>query len=217
MTSQPGVDRNAIGAGGAGALGVQNAVETARRHPSQLKSLVLLSGETTRPGLEFLHQASQLPELFVVDDRDEYPPTQEAMQLLYASASCPSKKLIHYAAVEKAPWLWYEPFDIGKVPPTGRHGTDLFESHFELPGIIVQWFATTLLKTPGVAPPDGVAAGPLLVDVELNNAVARAERDLVEARKIDPQAQIRPEISMSIIAQDYQRIGDLTSALAALN
>lgn len=81
-----------------------------------MKSLALLSGETVRPGLEFLHQASQLPELFVTDDNDEYPPTQEAMRLLYASASSPGKKLIHYAAAEKAPWLWYEPFDIGRVP-----------------------------------------------------------------------------------------------------
>jgi len=82
LASQPAVNRDVIGAGGAGVLGVENAVELARRHSTQVKSVSLLSGETARPGLEFLHQASELPELFVTDDNDEYPPTQEAMQLL---------------------------------------------------------------------------------------------------------------------------------------
>jgi tetratricopeptide (TPR) repeat protein len=214
LVSQPGVNRDVIGAGGAGVLGVENAVEIARRHATRVKSLALLSGETVRPGLEFLHQASQLPELFVTDDNDEYPPTQEAMQLLYASASSPGKKLIHYAAAEKAPWLWYEPFDIGKVPAKGSHGTDMFQVHPELPGIIVHWFVTTLLKTPGHAPADALAAAPLLADVEFNNDAARAEQQLIEARKKDPRAQLWPEISMSIIAQDYQRTGDLKSAIA---
>ena len=214
LVSQPGVNRDVIGAGGAGVQGVENAVEMARRHSTQVKSLALLSGETVRPGLEFLHQASQLPELFVTDDNDEYPPTQEAMQLLYASASNPGKKLIHYAAAEEAPWLWYEPFDIGKVPAKGGHGTDMFQVHPELPGIIVHWFVTTLLKTPGHAPADPLAAAPLLADVEFNNGAARAEQQLIEARKKDPRAQLWPEISMSIIAQDYQRAADLKSAIA---
>ncbi|HEX7960340.1 MAG TPA: alpha/beta hydrolase [Terriglobales bacterium] len=213
LVSQPEVNRDVIGAGGAGVVGVENTVEVARRHSTQMKSLALLSGETGRPGLDFLHQASQLPELFVTDDNDEYPPTQEAMQLLYTSASCPGKKLIHYAAAEEAPWLWYEPFDIGKVPAKGAHGTDMFQTHPELPGIIVHWFKTTLLKTPGHAPTDAVAAGPLLDDVQFNNGAARAEQQLIDARKKDPQAQLWPEISMSIVAQDYQRAGDLKNAI----
>ena len=214
LLSQPEVNRDAIGVGGAGVIGVENAVEFARHHPTMVKSLVLLSGETARPGLEFLHQAAQVPELFVTDDNDEYPPTQEAMQLLYASASSPSKKLIHYVAAEEAPWLWYEPFDIGKVPAKGGHGTDMFQTHPELPGIIVHWFETTLRKTPGYAPADPVAAAPLLADVEFDSGAARAERQLSEARKKDPRAQLWPEISMSIIAQDYQRAHDLKNAIA---
>src|ERR1044072_869931 len=89
LVSQPGVRRDVIGVGGAGALGVQNAVEAARRHPAEVKSLALLSGETLRDGIQFLRQASQLPELFVVADDDEYPPTVEAMELLYVNASSP--------------------------------------------------------------------------------------------------------------------------------
>src|SRR5438477_6928585 len=98
LISQPGVKGDVIGIGGAGVIGVENSVETARRHSDQVKSLVLLSGETSLKGLQFLHQASHLPGLFVVSDDDEYPPIQQAMQLLYVTASSPSKKLVYYSA-----------------------------------------------------------------------------------------------------------------------
>jgi pimeloyl-ACP methyl ester carboxylesterase len=73
LRSQPGVDHQEIGLGGAGWLGVTYSVEAARRHPNDIKSLVLMSGETGRDGLQFLHQERQLPELFVFSDEDEYP------------------------------------------------------------------------------------------------------------------------------------------------
>jgi len=213
LVSQPGVNRDAIGAGGAGWLGVIGSVEAARRHPKEIKSLVLMSGETLRDGLQFLHQASQLPELFVFSDEDEYPPTQDAMKLLYVTASSPSKKLVHYSAAEDAPWLWYETSDAGRVSAHGGHGTDLFKPHPELSGIIVHWFATTLLKTPGHAPVDAIAAAPLLAEVEFGNGVARAQQLLEEARKKDPKAQLWPEISMSIIGQDFMREGDAKAGI----
>jgi dienelactone hydrolase len=213
LVSQPGVNRDAIGAGGAGWLGVIGSVEAARRHPNEIKSLVLMSGETLRDGLQFLHQASQLPELFVFSDEDEYPPTQDAMKLLYVTASSPSKTLVHYSAVENAPWLWYETSDAGRVSAHGGHGTDMFKVHPELPGIIVQWFLTTLIKTPGHAPADAIAAAPLLTEVEFENGVAHAQRLLEQARKKDPNAQLWPEISMSIIGQDLMREGDVKSGI----
>ena len=66
LVSQPGVKRDVIGAGGAGYDGVDNSVQTARQHPGDVKSLVLLSGETFLPGLRFLRRSSQLPGPFVV-------------------------------------------------------------------------------------------------------------------------------------------------------
>src|SRR6266403_53087 len=89
LVSQPGVNRDVVGIGGAGVLGVEDSVETARRHSAEVKSLVLLSGETE--SLDFLQQASQLPELFVVADDDEYPSIVEAMELLYVTASNPGR------------------------------------------------------------------------------------------------------------------------------
>ncbi len=100
LSSQSGVKRDVIGIGGAGVLGVEDSVETARRHPAEVKSLVLLSGETE--SLDFLRQASQLPELFVAADRGRIPshcksdgtalrhrlkPKQEIRALLFVARS----------------------------------------------------------------------------------------------------------------------------------
>jgi pimeloyl-ACP methyl ester carboxylesterase len=213
LKSQPGLEPKVIGLGGAGWFGVLYSVEGARRHPEQVKSLVLMSGETLRDGLQFLHQASQLPELFVFSDADEYPPTQDAMKLLYVTASSPSKKLVHYSATEDAPWLWYETSDPKKVPAHGGHGTDMFQVHSELPGIIVDWFVTTLIKTPGHAPVDGLAAASLLNQLQTPGGAAQAKQQLLEVRKKDPQAQLWPEAAGDIIGEDYQRAGDIKNAI----
>lgn len=214
LVSQPGVKRDVIGLGGAGLLGVDDSVRTARQHPAEVKSLALLSGETFRPELLFLRQASQLPGLFVVDDNDEYPPTVEAMHVLYSMASNPGKKFVHYSASHDAPWLWYEPFDIGKVPANDAHGTDMFKAHPELTGIIVDWFVTTLIKTPGHAPADALASAAILNQVWTSEGVARVKQQLMDARRKDPQAQLWPEVTLDIIGgNDHLLAGETKLAI----
>jgi dienelactone hydrolase len=212
LSSQPGVVHTLIGVGGAGWLGVLYSVDAARRHPEQIRSLVLISGETLRDGLQFLHQASRLPELFVFSDDDEYPPTQDAMKLLYATASSPSKMLVHYAEAEDAPWLWYEDSS-GKVPAHGGHGTDMFQIHLELTNIIVHWFVTTLVKTPGHASADALAAAPILNQLQSPGGAIQVTQQLLDARRKDPQAQLWPEAGVDIIGEDFQRAGDLKNAI----
>jgi pimeloyl-ACP methyl ester carboxylesterase len=203
LISQPGVQRDVIGLAGAGSYGVINALETARLHPTGIRSLVMLSGDSFPPGIEFLHEASQLPELFVIADTDEYPPTVETMLWLYARASSPMRKLIHYSAAQEAPWLWYETSDPSKVPDTGSHGTDLFKTHPDLPGIIVQWLVTTLIKTPGHAPADPLAAAAILNQLEMPGGVAQVTQQLTEAHRKDPHAQLWPEVSLDIIGSGH--------------
>jgi tetratricopeptide (TPR) repeat protein len=188
-------------------------VEAARRHPKEVKSLILMSGETGRDGLQYLHQASQLPELFVFSDEDEYPPTQDAMKLLYVTASSLSKKLVHYSAAEDARWIWYETSDPEKVPAHGGHGTDMFQVHPELSGIIVHWFVTTLIKTPDHAPADSLAAASLLNQLQTPGGTVQVKQQLIEARKKDPQAQLWPEAAVDVIGEDYQRAGDIKNAI----
>jgi hypothetical protein len=214
LRSQSGVNRDVIGIGGAGVIGVEDSVETARLHPAEVKSLVLLSGESEN--FEFLRQASQLPELFVADDNDEYPPIVEGMELLYVTASSPGRKFVHYSAAHEAPWLWYEPVDIGKVQAHGGHGTDMFKVHSELPGIIVDWFVTTLIKTPGHAPADTVASASVINQVQMPGGVAQVTQRLIEVRRKDPDAQLFPEITVSTIGQDHMRAHELEAAVEVL-
>jgi lysophospholipase L1-like esterase/dienelactone hydrolase len=213
LVSQPGVKRNVIGVGGAGWFGVLHSVGLARQHPGEVKSLALLSGETLQDGLQFLRQASQLPGLFVVADDDEYPPTVEAMELLYITASNPGKKFVHYSAAHEAPWVWYETTDAGKVAATGGHGTDLLKTHRDLPGIIVDWFVTTLIKTPGHAPADTVASSAVLNQIRAPGGVAQVTQQLMEARRKDPQVQLWPEITLDIIGGDHVRAGEIKEAI----
>ena len=207
LTSQPGLQRDAIGVGGAGWLGVDNSVETALRHSADVKSLVLMSGETLLPQLRFLRQASQLPGLFIVSDDDEYPPTVEAMEWLYDCSASPQRQFIHYIG-PKAPWLWYETSDASKVPATGSHGTDLFKRHPELPTTIVDWFVTTLIRTPGHAPIDAVASAAILNQIEMPGGVASVTQQLLEARRKDPKVQMWPEVNVDIMGEDHMREAD---------
>jgi len=207
LVSQSGVKRDVIGVGGAGWFGVLHSIELARQH-SEVKSLVLLSGETLQDGLQFLRQASQLPGLFVVADDDEYPPTVEAMEWLYINSSSPGKKFVHYSAPQDAPWIWYETSDASKVPAKGGHGTDMFKPHPELPGIIVDWLVTTLIKTPGHAPVDALASAAILNQLWTSEGVARVKQQLMEARRRDPQVQLWPEVNVDIIGEDHVREGE---------
>jgi formylglycine-generating enzyme required for sulfatase activity/dienelactone hydrolase len=216
LVSQPGVKRDVIGVGGAGELGVGRSVEVARQRSAQVKSLVLLSGEAVQDGLEFMRQASQLPGLFVVADDDEYPPTVEVMELLYITSSNSGKKFVHYSAGQEAPWLWYEGPDVGKVPANGGHGTDMFKVHPELPGIIVNWFVTTLIKTPGHAPADTVASAAIINQIRKPGGVAQVTQQLMDARRRDPEAQLFPEITVSAIGQDHMRAGEPKLAVEVL-
>ena len=221
LTSQPGVQRDEIGLGGAGSLGVINAIQVAQPHASDIKSFVMISGDSFRPGIEFLHQASQLPELFVIADTDDFPPTVETMLWLYARSSSPMRKLIRYPAAQDAPWLWYETSNPNRVPPTGSHGTDLFMTHPDLPGIVVDWFVTTLIKTPGHAPIDPLAASAILNQLEVPDGVAQVTHELLEARKRDRQAQLWPEVCLDNIgsghineADSEEKAGHLPAAVA---
>jgi hypothetical protein len=59
-----------------------------------------------------------------------------------------------------------------KLPPPAGHGTGLFKVHPERPGIIVNWFVTTLIKTPGHAPADTVASAEAINQMRMPGGVA---------------------------------------------
>jgi dienelactone hydrolase len=198
LTSQPGVQHDVIGVGGA-SCGVNNSVQTARRH-SEVKSLVLLSGSTDLAGRQFL-RISKLPALFSVADDDEFPPTVQVIEWLFTITSNPCKKLLHYA--------------------NGGHGADMFPVHPELPAKIVDWYTTTLIKTPGNAP---VTTDAPVIPLEIHTlelidqsgGAAKVAEMLEGARHRDPKATLFSEAVVNFVGYEHLQSGDTKGAVEIL-
>jgi tetratricopeptide (TPR) repeat protein len=101
----------------------------------------------------------------------------------------------------------------------GKHGTEIFAPHPELPRDIVAWFNDTLVKN--VGSPDAAAAtvrtGPLLEFWTLaqrrGSGVAPAVQAFHDARRRDPQAFLFPEFMMNQLAYARLQGGDLDDAV----
>ena len=61
-----------------------------------------------------------------------------------------------------------------------------------------------------------MADAAILNQLAVPGGAAQVTQQLIEARKHDPRAQLFPEISAGIIGFDYQRAGDLKSAIEVL-
>jgi tetratricopeptide (TPR) repeat protein len=70
-----------------------------------------------------------------------------------------------------------------------------------------------LIKTPGHAPADALAAGPIISLLQSPGGAARVTQQLLEARRTDPRAQLWPEAVVDIVGEDYQRAGDIKNAI----
>ncbi len=198
LVSQPGVKPDIIGVGGA-SCGVQNSVQTARRHP-QVKSLVLLSGSTDLAGRNLLRN-SNTPVFFAAADDDEFPPAVEAIQWLYTLTATPAKRLVEYAK--------------------GGHGADMFAVHPELIGQITDWYVTTLIKTPGQAPASKENP-PIRAEVQTLNTIdqpggaAKITQQLEAARRQNSDAKPFPEAIVNFIGYEHLQSGDHQGAIEIL-
>jgi dienelactone hydrolase len=197
LVSQPGVTRDVIGVGGA-SCGVDNSVQTARRHPQEVKSLMLLSGFTDLNGRNFLRQDKNIPVFFAYADDDEFKPSIMGIQWLYSLTADPSKKLVSY--------------------PTGGHGADIFPVHPELPKLIVDWYVTTLITTPGRSPvpKETVAASAqvrVLDEIDQPGGSGKVEQMLTEARQHDPRATLFPEGPVNLMGYERLQSGDIKGAI----
>lgn len=199
LISQTGVTRDAIGVGGA-SCGVDNSVQTAIRHP-EVRSLVLLSGETDYRGREFLRNNNTIPVFFAYADDDEFPPTVIGVQWMYGITTNPEKKLVHY--------------------PKGGHGSEIFHAHPELMTAITDWYVTTLIKTPGQAPraSETVAISQqaqVLSLIDEPGGAAKVQAQLAEARLRNPKATLFPEALVNIMGYEHMQAGDTTDAIEIL-
>lgn len=198
LKSQPGVKQAEIGVGG-GSCGVDNAIKTAIRHP-EVKSLVLLAGPTDLKGRQFLRQ-SKRPVFFAVADDDQYPLMVPMTELLYSISASPGKRFAHYQ--------------------TGHHAAEIFSVHPDLPDKIVNWYETTLIKTPGEAPPE---TNPPAIPAEARRMAlldepggpARLEEELLAFRKKEPNGTFIPEDILEWLASQHFDAKDKQQALEIL-
>jgi len=200
LSSQPNVTRDVIGVGGA-SCGVNNSVQTARRHP-EVKSLVLLSGTTNLEGRQFLRSGRRVPTFLALADDDEFPQSVLTTQWLHSVTATPEKTLVHYAK--------------------GGHGADMFAPHPELVTAVVDWFRTTLITTPGHAPASKEAltaskefAALALVDVP--DGPSKVAKQLADARRRDPKARIFPETLMNLVGYEHLQSGNVSQAIAVFS
>lgn len=195
LKSQPGVMPDLIGVGG-GSCGVNNAIQTAIRHP-EVKSLVLLAGPTDLKGRQFLRQ-SKLPMFFSVADDDQYPSMVQLTELFYTISASPAKTFAHYQ--------------------TGHHAAEIFAVHPDLPVAIVDWYVTTLIKTPGRAP---ATANAPEIPAEIHTwdlidqpgGSAKLTLMLSESRHKDPKAPFVSEQVIESFAAEHFEAGEIKQAL----
>jgi hypothetical protein len=193
------VTRDVIGVGGA-SCGVNNSIQTAQRH-SEVKSLVLLSGPANLNDRQFLRNSTQIPVLFAVADDDEFAGMVQDMEWYYSIESNPGKKFAHYA--------------------TGGHGADIFPVHPELPAMIVDWYVTTLIKTPGRAPvvKDAPVMPPEIRDLDLLDepgGPAQVAQMIEDARQHDRKIALPPEQMVNFIGYEHLQSGDNKGAIEIL-
>jgi dienelactone hydrolase len=195
LVSQPGVNAHVIGAGGA-SCGVNQAIQLARRH-AEVKSLVLLSGNTDRDGRAFLSKAEKMPVLLSAA-RDDGAAV-ELMEWLYSLSTNPGSKFVEY--------------------PNGGHGVEIFAAHKELPAMIVDWYVQTLVKTPGSAPVNTARRGEpptILKLIDSPGGAEKAAQQLAAARQKDPHTKLWDEGLVNVIGYEHMQEGDNKGAIEIL-
>ena len=199
LLSQPGVTRDIIGVGGA-SCGVNQSIQLARRHP-QVKSLVLLSGNSDLAGRQFLRNSPNLPVFIAAADDDAGGFVVEYMQWLFSLSPDPIDKFQRYT--------------------TGGHGVEMFDAHKELPSMIVDWFGSTLRTASSSVANTATsqsreASSPKLLFLNLIDqpgGAATAAKQLAEARQHDPKAVLFSEGIVNVIGYEHIQAGDTKGAV----
>lgn len=124
LVAQQGVDRDRIGAAGA-SCGVNQSVLLAQRHP-EIKTLMLLSGNTTPAGREHLRASPWMPILAIASEDDG--PALPTMRWILGWSASPQNRLVEYKAA--------------------GHGTDMFAVEKGLQPLMLDWLDANLRTAP---------------------------------------------------------------------
>jgi dienelactone hydrolase len=196
LLSQPGVDKSRIGAGG-GSCGVSQALQVAIRH-HEVRSLVLLAGPANRAGREFLLKSPWMPVFTAAAADDQFDADAlQSMQWLSELSGNPRSRFVGF--------------------PDGRHGTEIFIPHPELPRQIVAWYEDTLVKAPA-DPGAQVKARTTPVfefwsALDGSGGVTTAVRMFHETRQRDPRVFLFPEAVMNAVGYEHLAAGKTAEAV----
>ena len=196
LLSQPGVDPARIGVAG-GSCGVAQAAGVARRHP-EVRAMVLLAGPIGTEGRHFLMSNPWLPIFASAAADDQYDDdAPQAMRWLTELGGNPRNSFVGFA--------------------DGKHGTEIFGPHPELPRQIVSWLKDTLVTT--VASPDRPVTPVQTPARELWTMIDRGEfvkaTEYFEAERArDPKAYLFPEAEMNLAGYEALQAGNAKGAVA---
>jgi dienelactone hydrolase len=199
MLSQPGVDKGRIGAGG-GSCGVNNAVKLASRHP-EVRTLVLLAGGTDPDGVRYLTDHAWLPLFTAAAADDEYDShAPQLMQWFAEVTGNPRNRFVGFS--------------------DGRHGTEIFGPHPELPRQIVEFYRETLVKSPASASQKFAAKKSAAAEfwrvANQPGGGAKAAQMFHDARKRDAGASLFPEAVLNLLGYGRLQAGAKDDAIALL-
>jgi dienelactone hydrolase len=198
LQGQPGVSRSRIGVGG-GSCGVNNAVQLASRHRDQVVSLVLLAGPTDFAGMTYLTSNAWLPIFAAAAADDQYDSqAPQLMQWLAEVAGNPRNRFVGFK--------------------DGRHGTEIFGPHPELPKAIVAWFVNTLVTRPSSAavqlPTRRMTPASEFWDAASRTGGApKAAQLFRQARQRAPDGFLFPEAMLNQLAYDRLQAGKADDAV----
>jgi dienelactone hydrolase len=196
LVAQPGVDKARIGGAG-GSCGVNQAVRLAERHP-EVKSLVLLAGGTDAAGHRFLQETPSLPVFAAAAADDQFDAdASRSMQWLLDLSGNPRNRFAGFAE--------------------GRHGTEIFGPHPELPRQIVAWYVETLVTAPAdrsaSVQPKETLVREFWTTLD-RDGVERAVQTFHAARRRDPDAFLFPEGVMNQAGYERLQAGKTKDAIA---
>jgi pimeloyl-ACP methyl ester carboxylesterase len=196
LLAQPGIDRTRIGVGG-GSCGVTQAVHFAQRHP-EVRSLVLLAGPLDPAGLTFLEQTIWLPIFAAAAADDQYDGNaSELMQWILAISGNPRNTFSGFK--------------------DGKHGTEIFGPHPELPKQIVVWYADTLVKAladpKATVTPKSTPLRKFWQQAEAPDGVSAAVKMFHDARTRDPHVMLFPEPALNLLGYQHLQAGRTKEAI----
>jgi dienelactone hydrolase len=197
LLAQPGVDKTRIGVGG-GSCGVTQAVHVAERH-REVTSLVLLAGPVDPPGLTFLEQTTWLPIFAAAAADDQYDGhAPELMQWILAISGNPRNTFSGFK--------------------DGKHGTEIFGPHPELPKQIVAWYSDTLVKHPAdpkaTVTPKSTPMREFWRKAETPDEVPDAVKMFHDTRARDPRVTLFPEPALNLLGYQHLQARRTKEAIA---